>query len=92
MERKLALGRYPEVTLVAARKARDTAREAASAGNDPSAARRRDRILAKMAAVTTFAAVAEEYIAKAQDDLRRAVGVAARLKVARLGPVHPSGV
>lgn len=63
-ERKLALGRYPEVSLGEARKARDAAREAARAGNDPCAAKRRQRIAAKIAAGTTFGAVALEYIEK----------------------------
>ena len=34
VERKLSFGRYPEVTLGAARKARDAAREVATTGDD----------------------------------------------------------
>ena len=39
VERKLSLGRYPDVTLSAARKARDVAREETAKGDDPSARR-----------------------------------------------------
>ncbi|CAA9540571.1 MAG: Symbiosis island integrase, partial [uncultured Sphingomonadaceae bacterium] len=65
IERKLALGKYPAVSLADARKARDAARAKASAGTDPAAEKRRERIAAKLAAGTTFGAVADEYIAKA---------------------------
>lgn len=70
IERKLALGKYPEVSLADARKARDTARAKASAGKDPAAEKRRERITAKLAAGTTFGAVADEYIAKAEREGR----------------------
>ena len=65
VERKLSIGRYPAVSLSAARKARDAARQKASAGDDPAAAKRRERVKAKLAAGTTFGAVALEYIDKA---------------------------
>lgn len=70
IEKKLSLGRYPEVSLSDARKQRDAAREAAGAGNDPAAAKRRERIVAKVAAGTTFGAVAAEYIDKAEREGR----------------------
>ncbi|MDH7639492.1 tyrosine-type recombinase/integrase [Sphingomonas oryzagri] len=70
MERKLAIGRYPDVSLGDARKARDLAREAASGGIDPAAAKRRERIAAKVAAGTTFGDVALEYIEKAEREGR----------------------
>lgn len=59
------LGRYPEMSLAAARKARDQAREALSDGTDPAAEKRRQRIAARIAIGTTFGAVAQEYIDKA---------------------------
>ena len=65
VERKLSIGSYPAVSLSAARKARDAARQKASAGDDPAAAKRRERVKAKLAAGTTFGAVALEYIDKA---------------------------
>ena len=65
VERKLSIGSYPAVSLSVARKARDAARQKASAGDDPAAAKRRERVKAKLAAGTTFGAVALEYIDKA---------------------------
>ena len=62
VERKLALGKYPTVGLGDARKARDAAKQSASAGVDPAATKRRERIARKLAAGTTFGAVALEYI------------------------------
>ena len=58
IEKKLSLGRYPDVSLSEARKLRDSAREAVGAGNDPAAAKRRHRIAAKVAVGTTFGDVA----------------------------------
>jgi integrase len=82
VERKLALGRYPDVTLGAARKARDEARAKAGAGDDPAAAKRRERVTAKLAAGTTFGAVALEYVAKAERE-GRAPATIAKLHWAR---------
>ena len=70
VERKLSIGKYPAVSLGDARKARDAARAKASAGDDPAAAKRRERIKAKLAAGTTFGAVALEYIGKAEREGR----------------------
>lgn len=70
IERKLALGKYPAVSLSSARKARDQAREMAGSGDDPAAAKRRERVAAKLAAGTTFGAIAREYIAKAEREGR----------------------
>lgn len=70
LERKLALGRYPDVSLSDARKARDVARGSAGAGNDPAAAKRHARVAAKLSAGTTFGAVALEYIEKAEREGR----------------------
>lgn len=76
VERKLTLGKYPDVTLADARKARDTARAKASAGDDPAAIKRRERIARKLAAGTTFGAVALEYIEKAEREGRAQVTIA----------------
>lgn len=70
VERKLALGKYPAVTLADARKARDAARANASAGDDPAAIKRRERVARKLAAGTTFGAVALEYVEKAEREGR----------------------
>lgn len=78
----LAQGKYPAVSLGAARKARAQAREMAGAGLDPAAAKRRERIAAKLAAGTTFGQVALEYIAKAERE-GRAPATISKLKWAR---------
>lgn len=82
IERKLALGRYPALSLAAARRARDDARTKAGAGDDPAAAKRRERVAAKLAAGTTFGAVALEYIDKAERE-GRAPATIAKLRWAR---------
>jgi integrase len=64
IERKLSLGKYPALGLGDARKARDAAKVKIAGGSDPAAAKRRERIAAKLSAATTFDAVAVEYIAK----------------------------
>ncbi len=70
IEKKLALGRYPDVSLSDARKARDAAREAIGSGIDPAVIKRRNRIAAKVAAGTTFGDVAREYIDKVEREGR----------------------
>jgi len=76
VEKKLSLGRYPDVSLSEVRKLRDSAREAVGAGNDPAAAKRRHRIAARVAVGTTFGDVALEYIEKAQREGRSPATVA----------------
>ena len=66
IERKLSLGKYPALSLGDARKARDLAKSKIAGGNDPAAAKRRERIAAKLSAATTFDAVAREYIEKVE--------------------------
>lgn len=64
VERKLALGSYPEITLAEARTARDAARRQLAHAVDPNAAKRQARIEASVRASNSFAAVAEELIEK----------------------------
>jgi integrase len=90
IEKKLALGRYPDVSLADARKARDAAREAIGAGHDPSITKRRLRIAAKVAVGTTFGDVASEYIAKAEREGRAAATVV-KLRWAREGLMSAIG-
>jgi integrase len=82
VERKLAIGRYPAISLGEARKARDAAKAKAQGGDDPAAAKRRERIAAKLSAATTFGAVAAEYIEKA-DREGRAPATILKLRWAR---------
>lgn len=64
VERKLALGSYPEITLAEARAARDTARRQLAHSVDPNTAKRQARIEASIRASNSFASVAEELIEK----------------------------
>ena len=57
----LALGVYPEISLKAARQKRDEARRLLDAGTDPAEARRVEKIARKVAAATSFEAVAREW-------------------------------
>jgi len=82
VERKLSFGRYPEVTLGAARKARDAAREVATTGDDPAALKRRERIAARIAVGTTFSDVALEYIEKVEREVKSPATIA-KLRWAR---------
>ncbi len=63
-EKLLAVGAYPEVSLSAARKARDHARELLAKGNDPSLTKRREKVRKLAEAKDTFAAVANELLEK----------------------------
>ena len=60
-EKLLALGKYPDVSLAAARKLRDAARERLAADEDPGAARKATRQAAKVAADNTFEATARAW-------------------------------
>jgi integrase len=64
VERKLALGAYPDVTLAEARAARDTARKQLVRSIDPNVAKRQARIEASVRASNSFVNVAEELIEK----------------------------
>lgn len=64
VERKLALGSYPEITLAEARAARDAARRQVAHAIDPNSAKRQARIEASIRASNSFSSVAEELIEK----------------------------
>lgn len=63
-EGRLALGSYPEVSLTAARKARDVARLQKSEGVDPVKARKLEKLVNPTGVADTFKAVALEWYAK----------------------------
>ena len=67
-ERKLALGAYPEITLAEARTARDAAHRQLAHAVDPNVAKRQARIEASMRAENSFSVVAEELIAKREQE------------------------
>lgn len=62
VEKKLSLGRYPDVTLSRARTLCDEARSQLADGVDPAAQKALDKVAAKASAANTFAEIAGEYI------------------------------
>lgn len=67
-ERKLSLGRYPDISLSEARKRRDAAREQVAMGNDPARDKQRKKIQARLSVDNSFAAIAAEYCDKRKRD------------------------
>lgn len=63
-DKRIALGRYPEVGLAEARRKRDEARQKLRDGVDPLAERKREKLVALYNAANTFGDVAKEYIDK----------------------------
>lgn len=74
-EKKLSLGRYPDITLVEARRRRDEARTSIALGNDPAEEKRRAQLESATRRSNTFDAVAEEYLQKAALEGREAVTI-----------------
>ena len=68
--KRLALGRYPEVGLAEARRRRLEARENLDNGIDPSANRKREKLIAVYQAANTFGEMAKEYLEKMVGDRR----------------------
>ena len=66
-EKRIALGGYPEVSLKAARDARDDARKIRQGGVDPVQQRQGDKIISNAKSATTFEAVAREFHALKAD-------------------------
>jgi integrase len=63
-EKLLSIGRYPTVSLKAARESREQAKGLLAGGGDPSEAKKSDRRAAETSASNTFRAIADEYVAK----------------------------
>jgi len=62
LEKRIALGRYPDVSLSQARRKQEEARRLLEDGKDPSLERRRERLVASINAENTFGGIAREYI------------------------------
>ena len=75
VEKKLALGKYPDVSLKEARAKRDEARRLLANGIDPAAAKRQAIIEATIGAATTFKLVADEYIEKMEREGKKAATI-----------------
>jgi hypothetical protein len=67
-EKQLSLGAYPEVTLKAARLRRDEARCLLAEGVDPGAEKKRKLAAAAIEAANTFKAIADEFVAKREQE------------------------
>lgn len=63
-QKKLAFGVYPEVSLAEARRRREAARALLRDGKDPMVEKRAEKLARAIAAGNTFAAVADELLAK----------------------------
>lgn len=74
-EKKLSLGRYPDVTLREARLRRDIARAKIAAGQNPQVEKRLEVAREATAISSTFKAVADEYLIKAEREGRDAVTI-----------------
>ena len=75
-EKKLSVGRYPDVGLKEARRRRDQAREMLATGLDPAEQKRILRETEAESAAATFSLIGEEYLAKAAQEGREAVTIA----------------
>lgn len=75
-EKLLAIGAYPALSLKQARAKRDEAKAILAAGGDPAVEKRRAAVAASIQAENTFAAVAEEFIAKREREELSAVTAA----------------
>ena len=71
-EKKLAIGRYPEIGLAEARRRRDAAREQLAQGKDPSREKQREKARARLDADNTFAVLAAQFCEKRRNDGSRA--------------------
>lgn len=60
-EKRLALGTYPAISLVAARRARDEARDLLRTGTDPGEARKREKVRKSSSVAGDFESVAREW-------------------------------
>ena len=89
-EKKVALGRYPEIGLAEARKRRDDAKAELAGGKDPAREKQRRKVQAQEQAGATFGSIAAEYIEKRKSDGLKAWATATATKnewlVAQLAP------
>ena len=77
-EKKLGLGRYPDVSLKEARRRRDDARQTLAMGIDPGEEKKREVEAAALSAASSFAAVGKEYLDKMGRDGREPATTDAR--------------
>lgn len=92
-DKRLALGRYPEVGLAEARRKRDEARAKLREGVDPLAERKRQKLVALYNAANTFSDVAKQYIDKMVAEGRAdTTTTKANWLLEQLAPIAPSAI
>jgi integrase len=69
-QKLLAFGAYPEISLAAARTKRDEAKKLLADGNDPGVQRRIEKLSRQASGANTFAALANEYLHKLEQEGR----------------------
>ena len=74
-EKKLGLGRYPDVSLKEARRRRDEARQTLAMGTDPGEVKKQVALTAALNAANSFEAVGDEYLDKMSREGREAVTI-----------------
>lgn len=74
-EKKLSLGRYPDVSLKVARERRDEARTLLANGADPASVKAQLSHEKREASENTFGKIADEYVAKIEKEGRAAVTI-----------------
>ncbi|GGD59345.1 DUF4102 domain-containing protein [Erythrobacter arachoides] len=74
-EKKLGLGRYPDVSLKEARARRDEARTKLAMGIDPGEEKKQKALMAELSAANSFEAVGKEYLDKASREGRQAITI-----------------
>ena len=82
-EKLLAIGVWPEVSLIAAREKRNEAKQLLKSGKDPSAAKKNLKVSQKVAQSNTFGSVTEEWLEIKQkewkspyfDDVKRSIEI-----------------
>lgn len=74
-EKMLALGSFPDVALATARERRDDARKLLADGIDPSQHRKDQKLANAIAEKNTFGAIAEEYIARLEQQKKAPITV-----------------
>ena len=88
-EKQFTIGTYPDVGLKEARQRRDEARQMLAAGKDPSAEKKRAKLVEVISAGNTFKAVAVEYIQKqGREGRAEATLVKARWHLSLLSALH----
>lgn len=87
-QKRLALGRYPDVGLADARRMRDDARRQLDDGVDPSMEKKRAKLVAKFNAGNLFGDVAKEFIEKmVAEGMAEATTVKANWLLEQLAPI-----